>query len=180
MRVLIFLLLTGCGVVEHLADQCGDNLPCQALLGSRNNEQDARLRRHNQDILDLQRGVGDLRAAIDALSLAGATYQTNILGLQTRLDNEVAAIYTILSGVNDVAAILDPCGDGVGWDEVFLRLADGTIVASFSDNVHGENTRFTILPHTNGVYVTTDGTSCVFKVKTNGAVCWGAGYATCI
>jgi len=66
-----------------------------------------------------------------------------------------------------VTELVDPCGDKPGvYDEVFLRLANGMLVASFSDNTGGQNTRFSIL--TAGSYMTTDGSSCKFSVDANG------------
>jgi len=65
-------------------------------------------------------------------------------------------------------AIIDPCGDASGiYDEVFLKLYDGSILASFSDTVDGKNTRFVLLK--NGTYQTTDGDNCVFTLM-NGAI----------
>lgn len=65
-----------------------------------------------------------------------------------------------------VVEMINPCGDAPGiYDEVFLRLANGTLIASFSDSSNGNNTRFSIL--TAGSYVTTDGDSCYFSVDSN-------------
>lgn len=66
-------------------------------------------------------------------------------------------------------AIIDPCGDAPGiWDEVFLRMSNGTLLASFSDSASGQNTRFSVL--TAGSYVTTDNSHCYFNVDSNGAI----------
>ncbi len=62
--------------------------------------------------------------------------------------------------------IVDPCGDAPGvFDEVFIRLANGKLLASFSDNSNGQNTRFSILVA--GNYMTTDGSHCYFTVDSN-------------
>lgn len=62
--------------------------------------------------------------------------------------------------------IVDPCGDASGiYDEVFLKLQNGTLLASFSDNSNGKNTRFSVL--TPGSYITTDGSNCFFTVDGN-------------
>lgn len=67
--------------------------------------------------------------------------------------------------------IVDPCGDSPGvLDEVFLRLADGTLLASVSDNSSGQNTRFGILVP--GSWTTTDGSVCHFTVTAQGEVEW--------
>lgn len=66
-------------------------------------------------------------------------------------------------GQQAVLEIIDPCGDAANiYDEVLLRLGDGTLLASFSDNSNGKNTRFSVLPP--GSYVTTDGSNCMFSV----------------
>jgi hypothetical protein len=67
-----------------------------------------------------------------------------------------------------VVAVIDPCGPSGGFDEVFLRLANGTVVASFSDNAAGQNTRLSIL--VDGSFVTSDGTNCAFTVTTDTSV----------
>lgn len=67
-----------------------------------------------------------------------------------------------------VVDVIDPCGPSGGFDEVFLRLANGTVVASFSDNSAGQNTRLSIL--VDGSFVTSDGTNCAFTVTTNTSV----------
>jgi hypothetical protein len=65
-----------------------------------------------------------------------------------------------------VVAILNPCGDAPGiYDEVFLKMQNGTIVASFSDTASGQNTRFSVL--TPGNYETSDGDACYFTVDAN-------------
>jgi len=62
-----------------------------------------------------------------------------------------------------IVSIVDPCGDTPGvYDEVILKLGNGTYISSFSDNVQGYNTRLGILTH--GTFMTTDGTSCVFTI----------------
>jgi hypothetical protein len=65
--------------------------------------------------------------------------------------------------------IVDPCGTRPGiFNEVFLKLSNGTLLASFSDNVNGTNTRFSIL--TAGNYMTTDGDNCTFTVDSLGNI----------
>ena len=69
-----------------------------------------------------------------------------------------------------IVAIIDPCGDGAGFDEVLLQLADGRYVASFSENKNGKNTRLSVLPA--GNYETTDDTGCHFSIDATGTVSW--------
>ncbi len=90
--------------------------------------------------------------------------------------NEITVSVVTCNGVDGVSpalpalmpvAILDPCGDAAGiYDEVFLKLANGTVLASFSDNANGLNTRFSKLIA--GTYNTTDGSNCTFSIDANG------------
>lgn len=82
--------------------------------------------------------------------------------------------FTVCNGTNGTNAtpealtVVDPCGDSPAvHDEVLLKLGDGTLLASFSDNASGLNTHFALL--TDGSYVTTDGSACYFSVV-NGEV----------
>lgn len=71
----------------------------------------------------------------------------------------------------NIVTIIDPCGDAPGiYDEVLLKLANGQIVASFSQNVNGDYTRFALIPQ--GTYMTTDGSNCRFNVSSTGEVSW--------
>lgn len=61
------------------------------------------------------------------------------------------------------------CGDVTRtWSEVGFRLANGMIVASFSENENGKNTRWTVIIP--GTYRTTDGYSCNFTVTNTGQI----------
>lgn len=73
--------------------------------------------------------------------------------------------------------LIQPCGQASSpWKEVLLCLADGEILASFSENMAGQNTRLSLIPP--GSYQDTDSSGCVFSVANAGAghmVTWGAG-----
>lgn len=70
-----------------------------------------------------------------------------------------------------IVDVINPCGDAPSvYDEVLLKLANGSFLASFSDNASGSNTRFSIIPA--GSYVTTDSTSCHFTIHADGIVTW--------
>lgn len=71
----------------------------------------------------------------------------------------------------EVTQVIDPCGDAPGiYDEVFLKMANGTLIASFSDSAAGNNTRLSVLVP--GSYVTTDGSNCHVVVHSDGTVTW--------
>lgn len=68
-----------------------------------------------------------------------------------------------------LVGLVDPCGDSPGrYDEVFIRFANGSMLASFSDSANGSNTRFSLLVP--GSYQTTDGTGCYFTVSPDGSL----------
>lgn len=70
-----------------------------------------------------------------------------------------------------VMQVIDPCGDASGiFDEVILKMANGSLLASFSDKANGQNTRLSLLVP--GNYVTTDGSDCHFSVNGSGLVSW--------
>lgn len=70
--------------------------------------------------------------------------------------------YAILNLVN-------PCGDASNIsDEVFLKLADGTILWLQVDNAAGLNARLSVaLP---GNWITTDGDNCSFTLNSDGTI----------
>jgi hypothetical protein len=60
---------------------------------------------------------------------------------------------------------IQACGDSVANKEVLLRLANGQVLGSFSDNVNGKMTRLTFLP--DGTYMNADNSGCVFTLSTS-------------
>lgn len=63
--------------------------------------------------------------------------------------------------------IIDPCGDKPGiTDEILIKLHNGMLLSSVSDNVAGYNTRLSSLaPNTS--WITTDGSFCYVNVDAN-------------
>ncbi len=70
-----------------------------------------------------------------------------------------------LAGSSAVLSIVDPCGDGPGYDEVLLVLADGTILAYFES---GDYRHLAVIGQ--GNYRTTDEQACAFSVSGKPAV----------
>lgn len=71
-----------------------------------------------------------------------------------------------IDGKDAVAELIDPCGDGPGFDEVLLRLSTGELIAYFESG-EGERHLSVIGP---GAYSTTDEQSCRFDVLSDGTV----------
>ena len=124
---------------------------------------------NDTQILALQNGQVTQDAAIANLNTSVVNLNTvnnnqNVLltSQQTQITNSLVSIAT-LEGYNNITSIQDPCGDRVSvYDEVFLVLSSGEMLASFSDNANGLNTRFAKL--TPGSFTTTDNSFCYFTV----------------
>ena len=125
-------------------------------------------------ISSLQAQDGALQSQIDALEAQHSGLTTiinnttvNLSSLESSVAQNVTQI-AVLNGFTHVTEIVDPCGDHpTKFDEVLLRIYrpasnSYAILASFSDNASGLNTRFSIVP--TGSFQTTDGTNCAFQV----------------
>jgi hypothetical protein len=110
----------------------------------------------------LQAQVNYLLSQQSAVSSQVSTLAQDIIDQQLEINNNTIDILELQSNHN-VTKVVDPCGDGPGFDEVLLRTSSGKLIASFSQNQSGLNTRFSIL--TPGSYSTTDGTGCSFTVN---------------
>jgi hypothetical protein len=64
------------------------------------------------------------------------------------------------------ADAIQPCGDRA-YGEVLLRLHNGQVLASLSNDTGGTMTRLSFI--TDGTYMTTDTQSCQFSLATNGS-----------
>lgn len=79
---------------------------------------------------------------------------------------------TICNGQNAVAPAYTPvepiyaCGNNVAYKEVLLRLSNGQVLGSVSDNTSGKMTRLAFL--TDGNFVNTDNSGCNFSLSTSG------------
>lgn len=102
---------------------------------------------------------------------AGCTIQPVTGGSLVKCGKSTSAV--ILDGqdgtdapaVLSVSEIIDPCGKQASFDEVLLRLSDGSLLVHFSN---GSNQFLSLIGP--GSYVTTDGTSCHFTVNADGSV----------
>jgi hypothetical protein len=143
-------------------------------------------------------GHNSLLTTINATVTQCANGGTVILtGLDSNDDNtltanEVTSSATVCNGTNgaqgiqgiqgpvstfSVVSAITPCGKTSSpYKEVLLCLQSGDILASFSDNANGLNTRFAFI--TTGSFIDTDDSGCTFNVSataTNTIVSWGAG-----
>jgi septation ring formation regulator EzrA len=118
----------------------------------------------------LQTSVNSIYSVNSSQSSSIVALQSSLSSAQTTINNLSSQIITLQNNVN-ITQVVDPCGDTPNkYDEVIFKMSNGTYVASFSDNVSGLNTRFSVLPV--GNYQTTDGTNCRFSVNANGTLTW--------
>ena len=117
-------------------------------------------------IAALQASLVSTDSSITALTNRVVTLEGQIgnpiIGLQAIITNNTIQITQLMNNHN-VTRIVDPCGNGPGYDEVFFRTSTNKLIASFSDNASGLNTRFSELVP--GSFQTTDGTGCSFTVN---------------
>lgn len=124
------------------------------------------------DLAALQAAINALDLDVDNNSSQVTILQTNLTTLEATINNALVQL-AVLNGYQHITGTVNPCGDHpTRYDEVFIKVyqpSTGTyqLVASFSDNANGLNTRFAILP-AGGPYVTTDGDSCQFRVAADG------------
>ncbi len=93
------------------------------------------------------------------------TINTYASSLQSQINSSLVQLATI-QGYDNIVAIVDPCGAQGSFDEVFLQLNNGQLLASISETANGKNTRFSLL--TDGSFVTTDSTNCHFTLSNGG------------
>lgn len=160
-------VLGGCGGYNNATKDIRD-------LQYSQQQQDRQLAELDEQQAQLQASLEGQLAALTTLlaslqatqSLTNATVEA-VQGQMVALQVQLAT----LQGYEHIASIADPCDDAAGIvDEILLLMADGQVIASFSDNANGKNTRFAVVPP--GAYTTTDGSSCQFTVNNEGVVAW--------
>lgn len=192
VTVVLSFSSVGCGVAENLSKNCKGSdieMGCNTVFGYRDNDQDSSIKSINErvsalevasaqalinissntsSILSMQALIATLPTGSNITSLSNrialleSQIGTPVTGLQATITANTAAILSLQSN-HSVTKLIDPCGNGPGYDEIFLRTNTGKIIASFSDNASGLNTRFSELT-VGGPYFTTDGTGCTFTV----------------
>lgn len=127
-------------------------------------------------IIALQASIASMQASITTLSSTTTTQvtvlQTNLTTIETNIANNTTQL-AVLNGYQHITGMVNPCGDNPSkYDEVFIKIYSPStnsyqLIASFSDNANGDNTRFSVLP-VGGPYSTTDGDGCQFSVAADG------------
>ncbi len=117
------------------------------------------------DVL-MQNSINDIIDRLDNIDLELHAIDCDLDVVKAKivnLQNQINALN--LASSKNIVKVIDPCGDGVGFDEILLQLADGTIIAYFES---GGDRHLSVLGV--GSYRTTDKQKCFFKVDANGNV----------
>lgn len=168
---LLFGLQTGCGIIEELSRACvpGDlQHICRAVFGK---TPVGEAKQHivkeveplpipepavtEEDLNELLQQIAQLRLMLEFIQVSMVE---DFALAQQAIDDIVIRLAELETNLM-VTEIIDPCGDGAGFDEVLLRLSDGQIISYFEQG----NKRFlTSLPP--GNYRTTDQQACNFTI----------------
>jgi uncharacterized coiled-coil protein SlyX len=169
--ILSTLSLAACGITEELAKACvpGDlQHVCYAVLGSpADNDDDLEDR-----VSELERQTAALETSINNLinyiELVIIDNENEIDNVQNQIDLLTIQLAALQSNLS-VVGLVDPCGDGPGYDEVLLKMSDNSYVAYFQTGNGNNQKRFLTVLDEGAPYQTTDQQACVFQIL-NGEV----------
>lgn len=159
---------TGCGVIQSMRENCNGSDICEYFLGRDRTATDAEQDRALQAHIDSTATV--LNALIQSALTLEAQYgqsEAAISALQAQINLQQLTLAQLSTGLR-VIDLIDPCGDGPGYDEVLVRMSNGDLVAYFEQ---GSNRFLTVLTR-NAYYRTTDAQGCNFYLGAAGTVSW--------
>lgn len=113
----------------------------------------------------LQLQINTQATVLNELVAAETANEADIVDAQAELVilqaqyNAVVSEITILQSNVQIQAVLDPCGDGPGYDEVVLKTSAGYL-AYFENGNH----RYLTLLQEGVTYTTTDNSHCEFSI----------------
>lgn len=159
MRIIMLsLLLGGCGDISKELRRLQSNRDEQA-------RQIAELQQTLQAQIDYNiSSINSLQFAITQLQLESSSSQANINNLQLSVGSLQASTNSLivqvatLNGYTHITELVDPCGDGPGFDEILLRTTQGYVVYF----EQGSRRMLSLLP--DGNYMTTDQQACAFSI----------------
>jgi len=147
---------------------CGDLKKEIRRLQTERDQATSRINDLQAQIDALELSVSNNISARSALNIAVAALDANnqtqintlnaqISALQSQVNLQVQYI-AVLQGYTHIYAIINPCGDNPGFDEILLKTSQG-LLAYFEQ---GSNRFLSVLP--DGNYQTTDQHRCKFSV----------------
>lgn len=191
MKLLVMLLalttLASCGVTEGLQKNCGSDIEmgCNLIFGTKDADQDDRMDKNDEknreqdekiaalslqneglihSITDLSQELEIIQDNVEDNSADITSLTALIAGLQTQVNTNIVSIAALDSTTtSSITQIIDPCGNGAGYDEVILKTRNGQYLAYFENGSQRYLTKLEI-----GSYITTDGTGCRFSLTASG------------
>jgi len=163
MKLLVIVLalgMTGCGLqgqINEIKNKTNQNADQIDSVQARVAALESQMEQNKAELVSLGIQLEMLQADSSANSSQIIAVGGAVAALQLNLNTALVQI-AVLQGYKNIVAIKDPCGAQGAYNEVFLQLSSGQYLASFSENVEGRNTRFTVL--TDGTFTTTDNTHC--------------------
>ena len=92
--------------------------------------QDARITAIEERLRLMENSMQENIAAINELDVGAGASQQLIADLQDVVNGQQAALVQ-LETYESIVEFIDPCGDGVGYDEVLLRTKFGKLIVYF-------------------------------------------------
>lgn len=124
----------------------------------------------NQQFSDIEDANGIIQSTLNQILNDIVTLQLELSNLDIDLDNSISNLQSQLdileqASEKNIVELIDPCGDGPGFDEILLKLGDGTYIAYFQS---GNKRHLAVLSP--GNYRTTDQQRCNFTITSNGDI----------
>lgn len=160
--------------IAELESQINNNVNFANALQLEINNLSSHIINISSELLNLQSQIDvntneilDLQSELNSLNANQTLLQNQINSVQANVTTLMIQILNVTNSTN-VTSIVDPCGNGPGFDEVLLKMSDGKYVAYFQ---HGNNRMLTVLQN-NSSYQTTDEQICNFSLNSNGVISW--------
>lgn len=168
LLLIVAYLATGCGVVQNLRENCHGDLLCEYFLGRDRTETDKQQdAARAAEMHNMQVSLNSLISSAELLEAKYGNFNDAITAIEGQISIQQMQLASLSTGLR-VIDIVDPCGNGPGFDEVLVRMSNGDLIAYFED---GGNRFLTILER-DKYYRTTDTQHCNFRVTESGSVLW--------
>lgn len=112
----------------------------------------------------LRKEIEDLKVLLNEYIAQQIAISGQVGSMQTQINNMLVQLAE-LESQDSIVEYIDPCGDGVGYDEIILKTSNGNLIAYFESS--GNRFLSILIP---GNYRTTDQSKCYFTVDTNGQI----------
>lgn len=157
VAILVTLAFSGCGVGNG------------GIYGTRDEEFASRIADLERRVSDLEKQIQSNIAVLNTLIAVDEDTADTLRAVQSQVNSQVIELASLQNYLNSsitILSLINPCGDGPGFDEVILKLSSGQYLAYFE---HGNNRFLSVIQ--NGSYETTDAQKCRFTIDNSGKLC---------